>query len=144
MNDKIILMSIQSYFARQIFAGAKRFEFRKSSIREQDIGKTIYVYSAKEDRAIIGSFVVKMVHKGGLQEILRITGYDKRADKQEIVDYYKNSAVCYALELEKVKMFAKPLTLNEMRKVEPRLQLPQYWAYIKKGSKLFEMIEKLK
>lgn len=144
MENKIAIISIMSYYARQIFAGTKGFEFRKSSIREEDVGKTMYVYSAKDDKAIIGSFVVKKVHKGNLQQILKISGYDKRSDRDEIERYFANSQNCYALELGEVKKFKTPLSLKDMRAVDPKISLPQYWAYIKSTSPLFEMIKNLK
>lgn len=144
MEEKLCLISIMSYYARQIFAGTKKFEFRKSAIKEQDIGKTFYVYSAKDDKAIVGSFVVKKVHKGNLAEILKITGYDKRSDRGEIESYFANSKDCYALQLSQVKKFAKPLPLKEMRAIEPKVVLPQYWTYVSRKSKLFDLIRKLK
>ncbi len=144
MEDKICLISIMSFYARQIFAGTKKFEFRKSAIKEQDLGKTFYVYSAKDDKAIVGSFVVEKVHKGNLAEILKITGYDKRSDRGEIESYFSSSKDCYALQLGKVKKFEKPLTLKQMREAEPKVQLPQYWAYVSEKSNLFDLIKKLK
>ena len=143
MEEKIVLISIMSYYARQIFAGEKKFEFRKSSIREEDIGKSIYVYSAKEDKAIVGKMVVKKVHKGSLEEILKISGYDKRKDRGEIERYFANSKDCYALELEDIKSFAKKLTLKEMRSYDPKVNLPQYWAYVKQSNPLYEIIKNL-
>lgn len=144
MEDKICLISIMSFYARQIFDGTKKFEFRKSAIKEQDIGKTFYVYSAKDDKAIVGSFVVEKVHKGNLAEILKITGYDKRSDRGEIESYFANSKDCYALQLSQVKKFEKPLPLQQMRAIEPKVVLPQYWTYVSRKSKLFDLIRKLK
>ncbi|MBQ7327938.1 MAG: hypothetical protein IJX00_03155 [Clostridia bacterium] len=144
MEDKICLISIMSFYARQIFDGTKKFEFRKSAIKEQDIGKTFYVYSAKDDKAIVGSFVVEKVHKGNLAEILEITGYDKRSDRGEIESYFANSKDCYALQLSQVKKFEKPLPLQQMRAIEPKVVLPQYWTYVSRKSKLFDLIRKLK
>lgn len=144
MEEKLCLISIMSYYARQIFAGTKKFEFRKSAIKEQDLGKTFYVYSAKDDKAIVGSFVVEKVHKGNLAEILKISGYDKRSDRGEIESYFANSKDCYALQLSQVKKFEKPLPLQQMRAIEPKVQLPQYWAYVSKKSNLFDLIRKLK
>ena len=118
-------------------------EFRKSSIREEDIGKSIYVYSAKEDKAIVGKMVVKKVHKGSLEEILKISGYNKRKDRCEIERYFANSKDCYALELEDIKSFAKKLTLKEMRSYDPKVNLPQYWAYVKQSNPLYEIIKNL-
>jgi len=143
-EDKIILMSIMSYYARQIFSGIKKYEFRISPLKLCDLNKTIYVYSAKVDKAIIGSFVVKNIHKGNINEILKITEYDKRQDRQEIVDYFKNVAVCYALELTDINLFRNPLTLKQMRVFDPNIQLPQYYKYITKKSIIYDKLKQLK
>lgn len=143
MEDKIIVISILSYYAKQIFAGNKKFEFRKSPIKHNDLGKTFYVYSAKQDKAIIGSFKVSKVHKGNLDDILDITGYNQRNDKKEIIDYYKNSNTCYALELTDIIKFHKPLSLNDMRKIDRYIQLPQYYAYLSPKSPLCNVIKNL-
>lgn len=144
MQDKIILISIMSYYAKQIFAGTKHFEFRKSPIKESELNKTIYVYSAKDEKAIVGSFEVSKIHKGSVDEILKITGYDKRPDRKEIEDYYKNTHICYALELENVTKFSSPLSLSEMRKLDSKIQLPQYYTYLTEKSPLFKTITELK
>ena len=87
-KNKIIIMSIMSYYARQIFEETKPYEFRKSPLRYQDLDEKIYVYSAKEDKAIVGYMKVSDILKGNTNEILKLTGYDKRPDGHEIVDYY--------------------------------------------------------
>lgn len=142
-NEKLILISIMSYYARQIFNGTKKFEFRKSPLKPYDLNKPIFVYSAKEDKAIIGSFEVVKVHKGNLNEILKITGYDKRSDRQEIIDYYKNCENCYALELSNITQFSKPLTLKQMRKIDNNIQLPQYYSCLTQKSPLYKEIKSL-
>lgn len=143
-DEKLTLISIMSYYAKQIFDGTKKFEFRKSGLKESDMNKPIFVYSAKGDKAIIGTMEVSRVHKANPAEILKITGYDKRSDGKEIKDYFMGKEYAYALEISKTKKFAKPLTLKEMRKFEPSLQLPQYYAYIKPSSPLYEVIKNLK
>lgn len=87
-RKRIIIISILTYYARQIFDETKLYEFRKSPLNEELFNKKIYVYSAKEDKAIIGYFKVSDILKGNTDEILRITGYDKRNDGHEIVEYY--------------------------------------------------------
>lgn len=142
-NNYKILMSIQSYFAWQIMNGTKKFEFRKSSIKESDFNKTIYLYSAKVDKAIIGSFKVRKVHQGNCEHILKVTGYDKRPDRNEIIDYYKNTDKCFALELYDVKRFEKTLSLNAMRKAKPNINLPQYYAHIHEKDVIYELLNEL-
>ena len=55
-RNRIAIISIMTYYARQIFDETKLYEFRKSPLRDELLNKKIYVYSAKEDKAIIGYF----------------------------------------------------------------------------------------
>ena len=136
-----MVMSILSYYARQIFDGTKGYEFRKSPLKEADLNKEIYVYSAKDEKAFVGTFKVSRVLCGNTQEILKLTGYDKRPDGVEIVNYFgEHNPKCFALELYDVKKFKKPITLTELRKVDPNVRLPQYYAYIYKKSAIFERL----
>ena len=40
-KDKIIVISIMSYYARQIFAETKGYEFRKSPLKDCDLNQKI-------------------------------------------------------------------------------------------------------
>ena len=42
-EERLILMSIMTYYADQILDGTKGFEFRKSPLRISDLNKTIYL-----------------------------------------------------------------------------------------------------
>lgn len=131
-DNDIIVISILTYYAKQIFAGAKKYEFRKSPLKKEFLNKTIYVYSAKEDKAIVGSFKVSNNLMGTLDEILQKTGYDKRPDRNEIVTYFGlNNDRCFALELYDINKFEKPIPLKDLRKIDSCISLPQYYDTIK-------------
>ncbi len=131
-NNEILVISIQSYYANQIFNGTKGFEFRKSPIRPDCLNKKFYVYSAKDDKAFIGTFRVSEVLQGNISEILKKTGYDVRKDRNEIVAYFgTNNPNCYALKLYDIKRFKKPLPLNKLRRINPNIKLPQYYDKIR-------------
>ncbi len=87
-RNRIAIISIMTYYARQIFEETKLYEFRKSPLKDELLNKKIYVYSAKTDKAIIGYFKVSDILNVNTNEILRATGYDKRDDGHEIVEYY--------------------------------------------------------
>ena len=142
-EEKLILMSIMTYYARQIFNGTKLYEFRKSPLKDTDLNKQIFVYSAKDDKAIIGSFKVSKIHHGNVAQIMHITGYDKRSDGHEILAYYGNNQNCYALEIYDVKTFKTALTLKKLRSIDPKVQLPQYYTYVNPNSPLYSEIKKL-
>ena len=105
--------------------------------------KKIYVYSAKEDKAIIGYFKVSDILKGNTDEILRITGYDKRSDGHEIVEYYgKNNPNCFALQLYDVTEFEEYLSLKDMRSISRNIDMPQYIKFIYDNDPLYDVIKK--
>lgn len=141
MQDGVMIMSILTYYAKQIFDGTKNFEFRKRPLKTSDLNREIFVYSAKDDKSIIGSFKVKEILHGNTTEILKLTGYDKRNDSYEIVEYFgQANKNCYALRLYDVKKFKNPVTLKQLRSVDPKVQLPQYYCYIKTNNPLYSLI----
>ncbi len=140
-KNRIAVISIMSYYARQIFDETKLYEFRKSPIKDSMLNQKIYVYSAKEDKAIIGYFKVNEILHGNTAEILRATGYDKRPDGHEVIEYYgNNNPNCYALKLYDVTEFDEYLTLKDMRSISNNVDMPQYVKYIYEDNPLYDAI----
>lgn len=83
-QDKIRIMSILSYYARQIFNGTKKYEFRKSPLKDSDLNKKIYIYSAKGDKAIIGYLKVKNILQGTTEEILKKQDMTKEVTNKKL------------------------------------------------------------
>jgi len=140
-RNKIVLIGIMSYYAKQIFDETKLYEFRKSPIKEELLNEKIYVYSAKEDKAIIGYFRVSDILQGNTQQIMQLTGYDKRPDGNEIVQYYgQKNPRCFALKVYDVTEFDEALTLKQMRSVYPDVDMPQYLKFIYENDPLYDLI----
>lgn len=140
-RKKIVLISIMTYYARQIFDETKLYEFRKSPLRSDILNKKIYVYSAKDDKAIIGYIKVSNILKGNTNEILKMTGYDKRPDGYEIVEYFgQHNQNCYALQLYDVTEFEQYLSLRDMRSTSKNVDMPQYVKYIYENDPLYDLI----
>lgn len=140
--EKLVILSIQSYYANQIFSGSKFFEFRKKPLKESLLNKDIFIYSAKDDKAIIGTIKVSSILQGNIDEILKETGYDKRNDKDEIIKYFKNSKNCYALQLFDVKRFKNPISLAELKSIKNNITMPQYYKYIYEDNPLYDYVIK--
>lgn len=110
-------------------------------MRGELLNKKIYVYSAKEDKAIIGYFKVNDILKGNTDKILSATGYDKRQDGHEIVEYYeKNNPNCYDLHLHDVTEFEEYFSLKDMRSISRNADMPQYIKFIYDNDLLYEVI----
>ena len=141
-RNRIIIISIITYYARKIFDETKLYEFRKSPLENALLNKKIYVYSAKEDKAIIGYLKVSNVLKGNTNEILKATSYDKKQEKHEIIKYYgKNNPNCYALQLYDVTKFEEYLSLRDMKSISKNTNMPQYIKYIYDNDPLYEVIK---
>ncbi|MEG2232589.1 MAG: hypothetical protein RRY16_01295 [Bacilli bacterium] len=141
-RNKLVIISIMSYYAKQIFDETKVYEFRKSPLKQDLLNKKIYVYSAKEDKAIIGYFKVSDILKGNIDEILKSTGYNLRSDGHEIVDYYgKNTQNCFALHLYDVTEFEEGLSLQDMRSISDNADMPQYIKFIYENDPLYDVIK---
>lgn len=140
-KKRLAVISIMTYYASQIFDETKLYEFRKSPLKPDVLNQKIYVYSAKEDKAIIGYFRVSDILNGTTKEILMQTGYDKRFDGEEIVSYFgPNNQNCYALSLYDVTEFSEYLTLKNMRSISNNVSMPQYLKFIYEGDPLYDLI----
>ena len=140
-KKSITIISIKTYYANQIFNKTKIYEFRKSPLKNELLNKKIYIYSSKKDKAIIGYFKVDKVLNGNIVEILSKTGYGKKKDKEEIINYYGiNNSKCYAYHLYEVTEFKEKLTLEEMKKVYNKTTMPQYIKHIYEDNPLYKTI----
>ena len=136
--DRDLLISIKTKYANQIFEGTKKFEFRRKSIGDKNCNKKIYVYSSEHDKAIIGYIIVDKILKGSLNDILNETNHNK---KQDIIDYFKNSQICYALHIKETYKFLKPISLFDIREKYDDFVIPQFYRYIKKDEKIYKTLE---
>ena len=85
-----------TYYARQIFDETKLYEFRKSPLRDELLNKKIYVYSAKEDKAIIGYFKVSDILNENTDEILRdMRSISKNADMPQCIKFIYDNDPLY-------------------------------------------------
>ena len=137
MGD-ILLMSIKTNYANQIFNGAKKFEFRRKSIGEKNCNKKIYIYSSEEDKSIIGYIIVDKILKGDLDFILKTTDY---VDNQDIIDYFDGCKECFALHISNYYKFLKPLTLEDIRASYEKFVIPQFYRNVKNQEPIYEELE---
>ena len=97
--EPVLLMSIKTKYAKQIFQGIKKYEFRRKSIGEKNCNKKIYIYSSKDDKAIIGYIIIDKILSGDINFVLKNTN---SLNNQEIKNYFNNCSKCYALHISKL------------------------------------------
>ncbi len=139
--DDLLLMSIKTKYANQIFNGTKKFEFRRKSIGDKNCNKKIYIYSSEEDKSIIGYIIVDKILKGDLDFILKVTDYN---DNQDIIDYFDGCEECFALHISNYYKFLKPLKLKDIKTSYEGFVIPQFYRYIKNQEPIYEELESRK
>lgn len=139
----LILMSIQTKYAQKIFSGKKGWEFRKAVPSYSPLFSTaIVVYSAGEDKAIIGEFLIKRIVKADFENLMHITKQSGDEDALEwFKRYYKNAKTCSAIEVGKTFLYEHPLSLDKIREVYPNFRPPQNFIYLSRNPLLLHMIE---
>ena len=135
--EKLILMSIKTKYANQIFDGTKVYEYRRRSIGDKNLNKKIYVYSSEKDKAIIGYIIVDKIIEGTSKYVLETT---ESSTKVDIINYFKGCDKCYALEIKKAVRFKTPINLTKIREIQEKLVIPQYYRYIYEHEPLYKLL----
>lgn len=139
--EKLILMSIKTKYANQIFNGTKKYEYRRKNIGEKNLGKKIFIYSSEKERAIVGYIIVSDIIEGTLNYVLEQTD---NINNQDIMNYFKDCQKCYALKISEAVKFENPIFLVSIRKKQENFVIPQYYRYIYQTEKLYEILKNYK
>ena len=125
MNN-LVLMSIRTKYVNEIFSGKKVYEYRRKSIGENNLNKTIYIYSSGIDKAIVGYIIVDKIFSGTVDDIIKLTN----AKDKFIREYFEGTIKAYALHIKKYHRFNKKMDLIELKKID-NITMPQYYKYIR-------------
>lgn len=138
MNE-LMLISIKTKYANQIFEGTKKYEYRRKSIGEKNCNKRIYVYSSEKDKAIIGYIIVDKIIEGNVDYVLKNTDNENNSD---LLPYFEGCDKCYALKIESTHKFKQPIYLNEIKSNDKNFVVPQFYRYIKENEYIYKMLSK--
>lgn len=137
-KKELLLMSIKTKYANQIFAGTKKYEFRKKSIGEKNCNKKIYIYSAGKEKAIIGYIIIDKILYGNLEKIQALTN---SYNNKDIENYFNGCKECYALHISKYNRFIKSIKLAEIKKQYKKIVMPQFYRYIEEEEPIYDLLE---
>ena len=136
--EKLILMSIKTKYANQIFNGTKKYEYRRRSIGEKNLGKKIFIYSSEKEKAIVGYIIVDDIIEGTSNYILEKT---ENVNSEDIINYFKDCSKCYALKISKAVKFENPKSLVSIREKNEKFVIPQYYRYIYQTEKMYQILK---
>lgn len=138
MNE-LMLISIKTKYANQIFEGTKKYEYRRKSIGEKNCNKKIYVYSSEKDKAIIGYIIVDKIIEGNADYVLKNTDNENNSD---LLAYFEENDKCYALQIKSTCKFKTPIYLNEIKSEDKNFVVPQFYRYIKENEYIYKKLTK--
>lgn len=120
-----ILLSIKPEFAKLIFEGTKKFEFRKSIFKNREI-KTIVVYASSPMQKVIGEFEIDTILNENIDCLWEKTKKFAGIEAKYFYQYFSDRNQGFAIKIKKVKKYKKPLCLKEDFNLTP----PQSFFYI--------------
>jgi predicted transcriptional regulator len=119
-----VVLSIKPEFANKIFDGSKRFEFRKSIFKNENI-KTILVYSSSPVQKVIGEFKIEKIIKHDLETLWDLTKEFSGITKEYFYQYFADKEHGFAIKIKTKTKYRKPKCLREDYNLTP----PQSFAY---------------
>ncbi len=125
-----ILLSIKPEFVERIFSGEKKFEYRKSIFKRNDVERVV-IYSTLPEGKVVGEFSIKTVHNSSPKMIWRKTRVHSGVNKQFYDLYFNGRDSAYAIEIGEVVKYDRPLDLSEL---EGGLSAPQSFTYLHNDS----------
>jgi predicted transcriptional regulator len=122
-----ILLSIKPEFAFKIFDGTKKYEFRKSISKRNDINKVV-VYASSPIQQVIGEFEIVQILNDDREIIWNITKETAGITKQFYDEYFADRDKAFAIQVGRVKKYAQPKLLSDF----DLIVAPQSFVYIKR------------
>jgi predicted transcriptional regulator len=120
-----VLLSIKPEFALKIFEGTKKYEFRKSIFKREDID-TVVVYASSPMQQVIGEFEIERILCQEVELLWQITQQFAGINKDFYDEYFANKEMAFAIQVGKIRKFSKPKRLSDY----DMDYAPQSFAYL--------------
>lgn len=120
-----VLLSIKPEFAEKIFNGTKKFEFRRSIFKNQNIRKVV-VYASSPVQKVIGEFEIDHILSLHPESLWEKTFKDSGISQEYFFEYFGDKEIGHAIKVKNIKRYKKPLCIREDFKVTP----PQSFLYL--------------
>ncbi|MBE0524508.1 MAG: ASCH domain-containing protein [Methanosarcinales archaeon] len=131
-----VLLSVKPKYAEEIVSGRKKYEFRKSIFKREDIEK-IYIYSSSPVKKIIAIVEIDCILLDSPQLLWKQCHGDAGISEREFFNYFKNSDIGYAIKISNVQELTPPIDPyidEDFRPPQsfyylPMSYLQSYWEY---------------
>ncbi len=105
------LLSIKPEFADQIFAGTKRYEFRRAVFKRQDLDGVL-VYASSPVQRIIGEFQIEDIIEDVPESVWRQTQQFAGISHEFFMSYFEGRDLAYAIKVRSPRLFHRKRKLS--------------------------------
>ena len=120
-----VLLSIKPEFAKLIFDGTKKFEFRKTIFKNSNI-KTIIVYASSPMQKVIGEFEIEFILSDKLDNLWNETKRYAGINEDYFYQYFAEKERGFAIKIKNTKKYERALCLKKDFNLTP----PQSFLYL--------------
>ena len=121
-----VLLSIKPKYVKEILSGAKQYEFRKQ-IFKNAFTKTVFIYSSSPQKKIVACFRVGKIVEGHPDYLWEHFWDVSGLSEQEFFDYFSDRDTGYAIRIDELVEFPKPVDPHIL--IE-RFVAPQSFCYV--------------
>jgi predicted transcriptional regulator len=136
-SSGVLVLSIQPIHAERIFHGVKHFELRKAVPQRRF--RRVYLYETG-GVGIVGCFDTSLVLRLPIRNLWAAVG-DNATSKERFFSYFGKRQRGCAIPIKKPLRFPQPVLLGEIRKSDSRFLIPISSRLIRRGTKLFRLLE---
>jgi len=107
-----ILLAIKPEFASKIFDGSKKYEFRKSIFKNEQV-KIVVIYVSSPIQKVMGEFQIEKVLEAEPERLWTKTKKHSGITKDQFNTYFSAKEKGYALKIKTLKKYKKPKCLKK-------------------------------
>ena len=121
-----VLLAIKPEYAEKIFAGTKKFEFRKTIFKDKSVSKVV-VYASSPVKRVVGEFEIDEIITLEKESLWRKTHESAGISKTFFDNYFRKKELAHAIKIKTTKKYNIPLYLDLDFKIK---SAPQSFIYI--------------
>jgi predicted transcriptional regulator len=121
-----VLLAIKPEYAEKIFAGIKKFEFRKTVFKDKSVRKVV-VYASSPVKRVVGEFEIDEIITLEKESLWKETHEFAGISKTIFDNYFRKKELAHAIRIKTTKKYKTPLYLDLDFKIR---SAPQSFIYI--------------
>ncbi|WP_444943429.1 ASCH domain-containing protein [Microbulbifer sp. ZKSA006] len=121
-----VLLSIKPEFVEKILDGSKKYEFRKSLFKRQDITKVV-IYATMPIGKVVAEFDIEKIIHDEPEKLWRKTRKHAGISKDFFNEYFCGRKNAVAIKVGKITEYEKPMCITMLGK---NITPPQSFRYL--------------